>query len=126
MITQAFLSQAAEILSQHSPEDLGVFGDVEMGYDEMYQASYIAGKPVTFTEYCNDCREYMLDQSQEAFYLMIQEEAESLGLNYEDAAMGIVNPLVVHVVNYKGEGEGVYLYEEAKGFKTYRGKYDYC
>ena len=105
-------------------QEAAIFGEVDMGYDEMYQSLYLAGEPCTFIEYVRCCCGD--DIGQDNFWTIANEVAPEIGLDGFDAVQR-VNPMVVEMVNYKGEGEGVFLYDEAKEISagTYRSKYNY-
>ncbi len=125
MNTDQFLESSQQLLSQSSPSDIGYFGGVSMSYDDMYEGLYMAGEPVRFSEYALSVMPSD-GMGQEEYYgdFLPELASEVSGADEEqviDMGEGFFDPMVVYVVNYKGEGEGLYLYETTK--KHIKGKF---
>jgi len=138
-MNQMFLNSIASELSARREETTGMFGELEMSYDDMYDSLYIAEKPKLLSEVVKNIAdsEYALlpkDQRhgeyQFLYYDALASLCEELGLPYSEVSVNFAqyDVDIVYLVNYKGEGEGYFIYnEDTKKMiaGTYNSKYDY-
>jgi len=138
-MNQMFLNSIASELSARREETTGMFGELEMSYEDMYDSLYIAEKPKLLSEVVKNIAdsEYALlpkDQRsgeyQFLYYDALESVCEELGLPYSEVSVNFAqyDVDIVYLVNYKGEGEGYFIYnEDTKKMiaGTYNSKYDY-
>ena len=140
MQAQSFLSAASQVLENSSPSDIGLFGEVDMSYDEMYQSFYSVSEPCLFPQMVAESCGYSSTKEcpQEEYWAMADELALELAVcpcdinpdDFEPSAWDMScdkETLYIYLVNYKGEGEGYFKYEEVKSRikGKYIGKYNY-
>ena len=134
------LKTLSDELQSRIDETSGTFGDVHMDYDDMYTGLYLTGeKPKTFHEVVVQCCGYSSpgECPQEEYWSMANELAYELAdapndfdLDFEPDVWEMSadrKTLYVYLVNYKGEGEGYFKYDDVKSKikGTYISKYNY-
>ena len=120
-------------------ETTGMFGELEMSYEDMYDSLYIAETPKLLSEVVKNIADSEYDllpkdqrhgEYQFLYYDALESVCEELGLPYSEVSVNIAqyDVEIVYLVNYKGEGEGYFIYnEDTKKMiaGTYNSKYDY-
>ena len=138
-MNQMFLNSIASELSARREETTGMFGELEMSYDDMYDSLYIAETPKLLSEAVKniaDSEYELLPKDQRSgeyqflYYDALESLCEELGLPYSEVSVNFAqyDVEIVYLVNYKGEGEGYFIYnEDTKKLiaGTYNSKYDY-
>ena len=105
------------------------FGQVELGYDEMYQALYSVDQPISFAEMVVDASGYVdaAECPQEELYATANDLAAVFNGDVEELIADSTT-LYIYLVNYKGEGEGWFEYDSVKDriAGKYVSKYNYA
>ena len=137
----ALLNSLSSELNSRMNETRGTFGGVEMEYDEMYQSFYSVSEPCLFPQMVAESCGYSSTKEcpQEEYWPMADELALEFAEcpanvhpdDFEPSAWDMSSDketLYIYLVNYKGEGEGYFKYEEVKSKikGKYIGKYNYA
>lgn len=135
----ALLKALSSELDSRKEETHFTFGSVNMSYDDMYQSLYIKGEPKNLFDVVESNAQYefdMLDVEERSgmyqflYFKELNEICEELEIDYDDVIENeskYKDFQLVYLVNYKGEGEGLFIYDQVKDgiAGRFNGKYDY-
>ena len=110
-------------LESRKDETHAYFGEVDLDYTEMYDSLYMVSKPELLSDMVTRLADEKYSELPESekrgshqfiFYDILEEYCEELGLPYEHVSVDFMkyDCEVVYLVNYKGEGEGYFIYND--------------